>query len=579
MEMFRGTGGPVNTIPGATGSPYLTDTAELWGRRKSKSEELKESHQGEWTRNWKWYLAHRQAMTDPQDWWRSNVADPEAFKIIETLLPNLILGMFQSQEWFTVKGRERNDAELARKVQSLLMYMADRMELFPKLYECLKYALIMGHAWGKVTWKIEVEDRIRNVGMPIMDAFGGIAGVRNMRVNEPHEVYNDPHFEWLMLDKVWCDPTGQGRWYMEQIETTLDQLNETNDQLGIYKNLSLVAGMGDHTSEGEPFDEEKDGFGYSGTQTEPAMVDGTKVVLSQCWGWVPPDLRGPDGAAYRLTVIANGLVEIRDEPIPTPDNRPPYFPIKTVPVPGRLFGASILKWIGPQIDVKARLANMRVDEVSLGIWQQFVSDRDAVGSNQMLMQPGGNIAVDTMGGTRSIRDVFAVIDRKPIMQEAYVEDGVRQRMAEDTAAATNLQQGVADSSRQSATEIMSLRSKGDARFVLQTMWLDATVKKQILERGFKYYQKQLPPNRMIRIIGTDYEDTVDISEIQVPHDIIVDAGIQAFTREARIQSVSEFVQLANSEQFGPWFKKSSSRTSSSRSRWPSWRRPWTYRPR
>ena len=102
-NMFTGTGGPANTEP-AAGGP-LTDAAELWMGRKSHAEELKENHQGDGVRFWRWYMEWIKPMNDPADWWRSNAPDPEEVKVIETLLPKHILGMFHKQEWFTVKGR------------------------------------------------------------------------------------------------------------------------------------------------------------------------------------------------------------------------------------------------------------------------------------------------------------------------------------------------------------------------------------------------------------------------------------------------------------------------------------------
>ena len=190
LTMFQGTahmtGG--EGAPGSTVEPF-TDIARFWSRRKTVSEFLKKNHQSDWTNYWRWYLAWVERMNDPLDWWRNNAPDPEAFKVIETLLPKHILGMFLSQEWFTVKGRERQDAEYARIVQSLLMYMVDRNDLFPKIYECMKYCLIMGHAWGKVTWRVEVEDRVRDTGEPVFDAESGqMTGVRRKRVTDSIEI-------------------------------------------------------------------------------------------------------------------------------------------------------------------------------------------------------------------------------------------------------------------------------------------------------------------------------------------------------------------------------------------------------
>lgn len=543
-NMFRGTGGPANTT--GSDSPALTSVTDLWLRRRAAADDLMQYHKPDWRRYWRWYLNWIQPLTDPNDYWRSNAPDPEAFKVIETLLPKHILGMFSSQEWFTVKGRERNDAEYARMVQSLLVYMTERMNVFPKLYECIKYALIMGHVWGKMTWRLEEEE------VPFHNAVLQEDGSwRTQRTISTREVYNDPWLEWVTLDKLWPDPTGQGRWYIEKIDTTLEQIEETQDTRGIYRNLDLLRAMGGHREELD-YEEQQDAFLIPTETTDSPDVDGQKVTLLQCWGWVPPHLRPADGAAWRLTVIANGLFEIRDVPIPTPKNRPPYFPIRTIPIPKRLYGESILRWIGPKCDQKSVLSNMRVDEVKLGIWQQYVFDVDAVPTNKQLFEPGGGMPLETHG--RSVGDVFALMPRRPVMPEAYREEEAIKASIEDAAAATPLQQGVADTSRQTATEVNTLRAYGDQRFVLQAMWLDSEIKREFLTRGFEYYQAVMPPGRLVRIIGTDYERPVDLSDIQEPVDIVVMSGLEAFGREARLNSINQFVNLAGLEPFASWLR-------------------------
>ena len=191
-----------------------------------------------------------------------------------------------------------------------------------------------------------------------------------------------------------------------------------------------------------------------------------------------------------------------------------------------------------------------MDEVLLNIWGQYIIDSNSgITSNDMLLQPAGALFVDGNPAEK-----VALLPRKAVLQESYVEEEAIKTSIEDAAAATPLQQGVADTSRQTATEIQTLRAQGDQRFVLQTMWLDYTLKKELLTRGFKFYQKQLPPGRLVKIVGTDYSVPIDISSIQDPVDIVVESGMAAFGREARIQSMAELVQLAASEVFAPWLK-------------------------
>lgn len=539
--------------PRKTAEP-IDDTVRFWNRRFEWSEDYKQLYQTQWSSNWKWYLAKRRGMNDPADWWRSNETIPECFKIIETQLPRDVSGMFSEEEWFKIAGRERSDEPYERMIQSLLMYFVDRTDFFIKAIECAKYKLIMGHAWGKVAWREENEQRIVEQTVPFVDEFTGQPGGQLQQIPVTEEVYNDPDFTWVTLDKINPDPSGRDLFYIETIRTTMEQLEETNQQLHIYKNLgdvplSASSGMNDRG-----YNEPQSTEGFIGQDYVDVSRDGTPVTLRQCWGWVPPNLRKDDDNAWRLTVIANGSVVLRDVPSPTPNGRPPYFPIKSIPIPKRVYGASILEFVGPLQDQQSRIANMRMDEVLMNIWGQYVYDNNAgITSNQGFLEPGGRLGVDVPTGS-SVNNVFTLLPRKPVLPEAYTEESYRQSQAENVAAAFNEIQGLGSGDRKTATESERNFQQGSARYQLAALWTDQTFKKEVLTRAFKYYQRRLPPGRLLRIVGTDFEVQPDITQIQSPIDITVTSGIQAFNKQLRLQSEQEMIALAGNDAFAPYFK-------------------------
>ena len=532
----------------------VTDTVGFWNKRFEWSEDYKQKFQTQWAANWKWYMAKRKGMTDPADWWRSNETIPECFKIIETQLPRDVSGMFSEEEWFRIAGRERSDAEYERIVQSLLMYWVDRSDFFIKAIEVAKYKLIMGHAWGKVTWREETEKRTVEQTIPFTDEFTGQQSAQLQQIDITEEVYNDPDFDWVTLDKLNPDPSGRNLFFIETIRTTMEELQETNDELHIYKNLGEVAISGSTSTNDRGYNEPQSTEGFISQDDIDVSRDGKPVTLRQCWGWVPPALRKNDGNAWRLTVIANGRTEIRNDPSPTPNGRPPYFPIKSIPIPKRVYGASILEFVGPLQDQQSRIANMRMDEVLMNIWGQYVYDNNAgITSNQGFLEPGGRLGVDVPTGS-SVNNVFTLLPRKPVLPEAYTEESYRQSQAEDVAATFNEIQGKSGGDRKTATEAERNFQQGSARYQLAALWTDQTFKKEVLTRAFKWYQKRLPPGRLMRIVGTDFEVQPDITQIQSPIDITVTSGIQAFNKQLRLQSEQEMIALAGNDAFAPYFK-------------------------
>jgi len=191
--------------------------------------------------------------------------------------------------------------------------------------------------------------------------------------------------------------------------------------------------------------------------------------------------------------------------------------------------------------------------VYLGIWQQFLIKKGALASdNQMLIQPGG--AIEVMGDpSRPITDAFAVLQRQPLLPDVYTEDQYRQQQAEHCAAASDIMQGVSSTDRQTATEVERRLQQGNARHQLQTLWNDYTVKKELLERTWMWLQMRLTKPRVIKMVGEEYAE-VDLTQIQVPINIVVSGGLFALSKESRLQMDQELVALAAAPAFSMWMK-------------------------
>ena len=551
-----------------TNSAAYHPTVRLWGSRRARSQELKSLYTEKWTQYWQYYRNYVVPLTDPADWWRSNEQIPTVFKIIETLLPRYVTGMFDSPDWFTVEGRNTLGEKYENKCFNLIKTTVEEMDVFETMTEALRYACIMGHCWGKVTWKEEIiklqrflQQQVVNVddeGQPTEETL-------IVRSIKDEKVYDGPQFEYRTLDVIWPDPTGRGMWFIEDIDTTISELETTQETEGVYDQAvlnELKATLGP-----APMQEGLDTIGSSSKGTtgvntieysrEPdttegisqylvnPMREGQGVKLWQCWGYVDPEYRGPDGCEWRLTVIAEGRYILRDDPAPTPDMKPPYFPIKAIPIPKILYGESIINYIGPLADQQSRIANMRVDEITMNIWQTHIVKAGLLPADTQLINMPGAVVQANLDQNQDIRDVFAPIVRHPVFTEAWTEDSYRQTQAEHCAAASDMTQGVGGQGDKTATEAQLLTQQGNARHLLQVMWNDTTVKKELLERIWGFLQMRLTTPKVVRMV----DEPIDLTQIQEPIDINVNGGLFALTKQARLQMDQELVQLLNIPQF------------------------------
>jgi hypothetical protein len=573
---------PTGTLPSAGGkSPLDTpavgprridatddDIIEMWQTRRQYAQQMREPYESQWIKNWRMYRAFIDESPDPQDWWRSNAFIPEIFNSIETILPRNLLGMFSKPEWFDVTcphsdlpghpGVSCFDYE--RLVKSLLLGGTKRMNLFKSAYLGHKYGLIMGHSWWKLRW--ERTETARQVDVPVTDPLTGEVLGMSSEI-QPFVSYDDPKLDFVSNFRVWADPTGNNEWFIEEIETTREKLEALQRRTGIYKNLDAIALMSaanlpkDPMNRNTPYSAGRAGRGeeqlasiegFSDTARDESY-DAEKVILLACSGRVPYTPK--DGIKWRRTVIANDITVIRDGANPTPDMKPEIFGVQSIPIPGFVYGDSMIRYAGPLNEQLNRIENFRMDEVVLGIWQQYVANRNAVTSNQFLFQPGGVIWVDTINDVQS---AFRVLDRKPILPQAYQEAAVKRDQLERTTGATALQQGSTGADRETATSVGARVQLGSERFRLATMWQNMVFKQPLLSRMFALYQRHLPPDRLVRLVGTQFQVPIDISQIQDGIDINIDADVFDLDNAQKQQAFAFFMQTATAPPFAPWWK-------------------------
>src|SRR6267142_110963 len=555
-----------NQIPGAYPVGLTDDQIiNIWHRRKAISQRLRDPYESQWISNWKAYRAFQEEVTDPHDWWRSNEYIPEIFNSVETILPRMILGMFSKPEWFEVTCPHgnlpghpgMNCFDYERMVKSLLMSGTRTMNLFEPACEGSKYNTIMGHVWWKLRWEQDVQNRL--VDVPMTDpSTGEYLGTSSKVV--PWMAYDDPKLDWVSNFKLWPDPTGNDDYFIERIDTTLEKLKRIHQRTGIYKNLETLEYLpidyskerNSPTTNADQYSNrelELDAVEGVQTDTHDEGHEGTPISLDVCVGLVPyePD----DGIHWRRIVIANDRTIIRDDPNSTPDLKPEYFASKQVPVPGFIYGDSVVRYASPMNVQLNRIANYRMDEVVLGIWQQYIANRSAVVNSQFQITPGGVTLVDTAA---DVRTAFAVLERRPVLPQSYKEEEVSMDRIQRTTGATAIQQGSQSADRETATSVGARVQLGSERFRLAIMWQNMTFKRQLLKRMFALYQRHLPPERLVRIVGTDYRVPVDISMLQDDVDINIDADIYELDGPAKQQALAQLMQAASVPPFATWLR-------------------------
>jgi len=500
--------------------------SDLWNERKLIGGELRDNYEDRWYENWQWYRNKKHTQRLRGQPWMDDTMRPDAFRVVETMVPQHVLNMYRNPRWFSVEANSVAGETYQEIVRSLLLHGWRKADGYRKTIEGVKMGTILGTFVAKVTWQTELGEREVTDLAYEFTADGEAVPTGFQRRTVPDVRHNGPQITFPSLFDLWMDPTGQGRWVVERMSKSLAELKRDNKDFGgsLYKNLGQVeaaTALHTHTrsTDDESVHEVVDGI--------PEYRDADSVELWQCWGYVPPEVRRYDDTQWRLQVIANGDTVIRDVAAPTADHRPPYVAVQSIPIPGQLYGESVLSYVGPLIDRRSQIENMRYNEVLLNIFGQYIIDgRFQIRGQDMFKSPGGAMRVTPTEPGLDSRYAVQQLRGQSVNPDAYSESGMILRDMLDVSGATEPFQGTSFGGRTTATEVNMIANLGTSRFSLATMWMDESFKKPVLERMFALYQSRLTTPEVVQLAGEpDVQGEVDFSDLAYNVDIHVDSGL------------------------------------------------------
>lgn len=489
----------------------------------------------------------------PTGSWRDSTVVPEPFKLIETTLPRTVLGLFGGREWMVVQARRSRSEQYEEMVRTLMeskieqIGAADRdLPFIARVIDGLRYSKIMGHVWWRLTYRRDVQTLKTKLPEP-----GDNGRISWTDVEEDVETYAGLDLQWLPLDSLAVNLTGPRRWAIEKQITTLEDLEAENEIYQrahgrpLYNNLdqlrATVLTRDDfrepQDTEHWPLTEDNESTGVS--------TDETRVELWLCW----------DNRRKTLTKIANRSVVLDHGQAPTPDGLDPYFDTKAVPIPGRVYGDSILNWTKGLNVAQTRIKRGRMDEVVLSLWQQFVYRAGTLKSAQNFLKPGGAMGIETLDPSRPIGDSFMLLQRRPVLPEAYQEEQYCQSQAEAVAGADPLFGGVEATTKSrdvAATEIQQRVAQGNIRYQLETLYHTAAFKQPLLYRAFRLLKQNLTEPEILNVLGEEVQ--VDLTALNEDVDFKFGGGLFEISQAERGRDIELMIQLTANPMMGPVFK-------------------------
>ena len=338
---------------------------DLWNGRMRHADDLRKHKEQQWYANWQRYRGRRENPKVRGQFWRQYLQMPDAFRIVESMVPQHIRGMFRNPNWFSVIANTQAGEDYSDLVRGLLQQGFVKTNGYKVTIEAVKQALVLGHAITKVTWDTKIGEReVPDIAFDL-DPSGEQINPRFVRRTERTVLFNGPKISLSNPFRVWQDPTGQTNWVIEIFPESYSKLRP--HEQGV-RRQAVHEPRQDQAGHGQPVRgpahlERAVDPGCPGrcrparlpdspaaSRWHPRLLDAGagRRSLVDVLGWVPPrtrdgyGVRTYDDTQWRLQVWANGEVLLRDVAAPTPDHRPPFVNTQAVVIPGELYGESPL---------------------------------------------------------------------------------------------------------------------------------------------------------------------------------------------------------------------------------------------
>lgn len=484
---------------------------------------------------------------------RSNISIPYSFTMLETILPRLVETLFAGRPYVTMKGRRKEYAGNAEKMEKLIDYQQNEVVDMQDLFHIgLKICGLYGTTVAYVGWKYSEKSVIRKqmapVGsgqmdpatgqeLPLLDEQG--EPITELQPFESNEVqYDDPEAKFLDLGLFFVDPDAEdiqpARFCGHSCYKTKEELQEMADQGLItldWKKISEISQQNTArndrmTSVGIP----------AVTDLNLQQADHNQYEVHYYW------------EDDKCVIIINRCFLAKEGPNPFWHKEKPYVKDVYVKVPGEFYGIGLMEIIE---DLQAELnteRNQRIDYRSMSMRRMFKVRRGAnINRQQLVWKQGGTVEVDEMDDI----DVFEAPDSN-VASSFNQEEATKQDMR-DATGAHDVVMGTSPGG-ETATTTMTKDNNASMRFKLIISSVEKRLLLGITRLMMQLDQQFIDAHRILDITGNDDGDEwIEISPEEIQGDFrLIAAGSSVepmANKEAFKQRMVELYGVVSQDPF------------------------------
>jgi hypothetical protein len=516
----------------------------------------------------KWYQLYNQVLpTDTVYPWRSKVFVPELQKVFDTIHPIFMDMLFGQEIPFKTKGVSGDiDKSKSDTLNALIKVYIDKMEMYENLDDFVKEEMIIGTAFGKLTWKKEVREYEEEVTEEIpqtVNMFGqdlptGEVKTETKNVTKQKIIKDSPEFEWVSWKDIFFSSKARSlkdTWIIHRSYKTLDELekvNQTAKDRGLepiyshLKELEDFVSTAQRVDNGEQINNDiKLEMGLTTEELDKAkhlkdtlsLNEYGEIEILEYWSW--------DGAT--VETVAGNLVLIRQTDNPYKHHLKPFLHSNYVRRPGEIWGKGICELCEDSVDHLNTVVNQAIDSNSLIDNLMLLVSRDAgIDLNDVKARPGGVIPVDVEPNQR-LQDVVQQLVFQKI--DTTVEQAIAREDIRDVTGASRFMQGNFESGAvRSGTQQRQIMNAGGKKFAGKILTFESMFLKPFIRQMYALIGQFMTEDIAVRILDDQQKAQ---SVIMTYEDIIQDVDFipmgsrQLVEQEIIVHQLSTLLSITN----------------------------------
>ena len=448
---------------------------------------------------------------------------PYSYSTMQTITAYLLHTFTGNRPLFPVIANGDDGTLLARQLEAVLQYNADKVKIIKQLYQFFTDMQIYGVSIMRTKWRHDtrVTERQRLVQPSILGVAVPFSAPTLTNIKEEKSIFQgtdienvDPFYFLPDPTVAMADVNTKGEWCFWRSNESRYHLR-AEEQAGRLKHIKFVSQSptgrgwvnyilnsvrnrrsGGRSQPGDSYNYDEDVFVKERTE----VIQGTLILVPEEWGLSPS--KKPE---KWMIAVGNGTAIIQCEPFLANHNRHPVEVAEPSSLGYGFGGLGLADYLAPIQDAMSWFLNSRIDNVRVSLNNMWLVDPHRVNVADILDRgPNKVVRLKAPGFGQDIRTAVQQLPVSDVTSGHSNDIRTFMDIGDIVSAVTDNLRGIQDSGgRKTATEVRTALEAASSRLAAMARLVSSQAVVGIAEQMLSNYQQYITSSFFVQITGSD----------------------------------------------------------------------------